>query len=154
MAITDRQLLAMESAYWSAIRDRDARAVGWMTDPDCLIVGASGVTALDAGSMAQLVKSAPFTIHDFLIDPESVAIVRPSDDVVAISYRVHEDVEVDGTRIDLDAFDASVWKRTEERWTCVLHTESIAGDPFGRDRTKTDSKRTEAEPRVAVGAGA
>ena len=41
---------------------------------------------------------------------------------------------VDGKDVDLEAFDASVWRREQGQWTCVLHTESIAGDPFGRDR--------------------
>ena len=41
---------------------------------------------------------------------------------------------VDGKPVKLDAFDASVWKRTDTGWTNVLHTESIAGDGFGRDR--------------------
>ena len=53
----------------------------------------------------------------------------------AISYGVHEDLEVDGKPVKLDAFDTSVWKQTENGWACVLHTESIKGDAYGRDRT-------------------
>jgi hypothetical protein len=32
----------------------------------------------------------------------------------------------------LEAYDASVWKRLNDSWVCVLHTESPKGDPFGR----------------------
>ena len=55
---------------------------------------------------------------------------------MAISYGVHEDLEVDGKPVQLDAFDMSVWKQAGNGWTCVLHTESLKGDAFGRDRTQ------------------
>jgi hypothetical protein len=30
--------------------------------------------------------------------------------------------------------DASPWVQRDRRWVCALHTESIAGDPFGRGK--------------------
>lgn len=50
------------------------------------------------------------------------------------SYRVHEELTVDGKPVTLDAADASTWVRRNGRWVCALHTEAISGDPFGRDR--------------------
>lgn len=47
---------------------------------------------------------------------------------------MHEELTVDGKRVALDAADASTWVRRNGRWVCALHTESLAGDPFGRDR--------------------
>ena len=38
-----------------------------------------------------------------------------------------------------DAADASTWVRRNGRWVCALHTESLKGDPFGRDRRATAS---------------
>jgi hypothetical protein len=32
--------------------------------------------------------------------------------------------------------DSSTWVRRNGRWLCALHTEAIAGDPFGRDRQR------------------
>ena len=51
-----------------------------------------------------------------------------------IAYRVREQISVDGEQVELDAYDSSAWHRRDGRWMCVLHTESIAGDPYGRDR--------------------
>jgi hypothetical protein len=48
---------------------------------------------------------------------------------------------VDGRPVTLDASDASVWVRREEQWVCALHTEAIAGDPFGRDKQPIAPKR-------------
>jgi hypothetical protein len=68
-----------------------------------------------------------------------VHVNRICDDTYAISYGVHEDLEVDGKPVKLDAFDSSVWQKTDNGWTCVLHTESIKGDAFGRDRLQGHS---------------
>jgi hypothetical protein len=47
---------------------------------------------------------------------------------------VHEDITVDGSRLAFDAADTSTWVRQNGSWLCAMHTESLIGDPFGRDR--------------------
>jgi hypothetical protein len=134
--ISDQELVALERQYWDALKDRDARTVGRLTAEDSTIAGASGVSGIDPRSISKMVVDAPYTIKSYRIDPQSTRINRLCDEAVAISYGVHEDLEVDGKPIQLDAFDTSVWKKTDNGWTCVLHTESIKGDAFGRDRTQ------------------
>jgi hypothetical protein len=132
--ISDKELLTLERDYWDALKDRDARIAGRMTAEDSTIVGASGVSGVDPRQMSRLLEAATYRIKDYRIDPQTTRITHLGDDAVAISYGVHEDLEVDGKPVKLDAFDASVWKKTDTGWTCALHTESIAGDAFGRDR--------------------
>ena len=132
--ISDQELLTIERDYWEAVKDRDARTVGRLTAEECTIAGARGVSAVDAREMGKLIEAATHKIMDYRIDPKATRITHLSDDVVAIAYGIHEDLEVDGEPVQLDAFDVSVWKNGDTGWTCVLHTESIAGDPFGRDR--------------------
>jgi len=134
--MTDQQLLELERSYWDAMKNRNTRVAAQLTHRDSTIVGASGVTAIDNAAIARLVEQAPYEIRDYRIDPKTTRIVRIGEDAAAISYGVHEEVDVDGKRVKLDAFDSSVWKRQENGWTCILHTESIAGDAFGRDRSK------------------
>jgi hypothetical protein len=43
---------------------------------------------------------------------------------------------VEGQQVALEANDASVWVRRDGKWLCAMHTESLAGDPFGRDRRR------------------
>ena len=132
--ISDQELLALERSYWDALKARDARTVGRMTAEQCTVAGASGASIVNPQSIGKLVDSATYTIRDYRVDPQSVQVNRISNDLVAISYGVHEDLEVDGKPVKLDAFDSSVWKITENGWVCVLHTESIKGDAYGRDR--------------------
>ena len=57
-----------------------------------------------------------------------------TDDVAVIASAVREDLTVDGKPLTIKAADASTWVRRNGRWVCALHTESLLGDPFGRDR--------------------
>jgi hypothetical protein len=54
--------------------------------------------------------------------------------VAIIGYKVHEDITVDGSRLAIDAADTSTWVSQNGSWLCAMHTESLIGDPFGRDR--------------------
>jgi hypothetical protein len=51
-----------------------------------------------------------------------------------LAYKVREALTVDGKPVTFEAADASTWVRRDGQWVCALHTESLAGDPFGRDR--------------------
>ena len=137
--ISDQELLALERSYWDALKDRDARTVGRLTAEHSSVAGATGVSIWDPKAISKLVDSATYRIKGYRIDPATVHVNRISDDVVAIGYGVFEDLEVDGKPVKLDAFDSSVWKKTENGWTCVLHTESIKGDAYGRDRMQSRS---------------
>src|SRR6266498_1888035 len=123
--ISDQELLALERSYWDALKDRDARTVGRLTAEQCTVAGATGASVVDPRSIVKQLETATYRINDYRIDPQAVHINRVCDDTFAISYGVHEDLEVDGKPVKLDAFDSSVWKKTENGWTCVLHTESI-----------------------------
>jgi hypothetical protein len=54
-----------------------------------------------------------------------------------IAYTVREELTVDGKPLTMEAADASTWVKKDGNWVCALHTESVLGDPYGRDRVKT-----------------
>jgi len=124
------ELLALEELYWSAIRDRDGVTASALSDDPCVVVGAQGVGQVDRGTLAKMLEDAKYELKDFAL--EDVHMRRLSDDVVALAYKVKEDLVVEGEEVKLEAFDSSIWQRRGGRWVCVVHTESPAGDPFGR----------------------
>lgn len=124
------ELMSLERRYWNAIRDRDANTAMKLSDEPCLIVGAQGVNQLSRRGMAKLLDGTDYELRNYAI--EDVHVRRLSDDVVALAYKVKEDLVVDGEKVALRAYDSSVWQRRDGDWVCVLHTESPAGDPFGR----------------------
>jgi uncharacterized protein (TIGR02246 family) len=127
-----KELLDLERDYWQAVKEKDGDAVMRLTDDECILTGAQGVRRLNKEALPELMQSTPYTLHSFELKDPEVHEVR--DDVAILAYNVHEELTVDGKRVKLDAADASTWVRRDGRWLCALHTESITGDPFGRDR--------------------
>jgi hypothetical protein len=56
------------------------------------------------------------------------------DNTGVIAYKVIEHLLVEGKPMTLHANDSSVWVKQNGEWLCAMHTESLQGDPFGRDR--------------------
>jgi ketosteroid isomerase-like protein len=131
------ELMELEHQYWKAIQDGDGDAVMRLTADTCLVTGASGVGALPNAAVAEMMKKATWKLTSFHLDDAKAQQV--SDDVAILAYKVHEELTVDGKKISLDAADASTWVRTGGTWRCALHTESILGDPFGRDRVSASA---------------
>jgi hypothetical protein len=127
---TKRELLKLEKQYWNAIKDRDSSTATSLSDDPSLVVGAQGVGEMDRATLGKTLEAATYELRDFTFG--DVHMRQVSDDVVAVAYKVNEDVVVDGEPVKIEAFDSSVWVRRDGKWVCTLHTESLAGDPFGR----------------------
>jgi hypothetical protein len=128
----EQQLIALEEKFWESMKNKDLDAALALTADPVILTGAQGVSRIDKATFAKLMTGAKWTLHDF--DIHDVEVEQLSDDVAVIGYKVHENLTVDGERLSLDAADASTWVRHNGSWVCALHTESVAGDPFGRDR--------------------
>ena len=124
------ELIALERKYWDAIKDRDPTTAASLTDDPCVLVGAQGVSEIGKSALGRMLQGASYTLESYAFD--DVHVRRVTDDVAIVAYKVREDLVVEGKPLQLDASDASVWVRRDGRWSCVAHTESIAGDPFGR----------------------
>ncbi len=134
------ELLKLENEFWQSLRDNDAETATRLTDEKCLLAGPQGVSEIRSEQMADLMRSATYTLHEFKLDEPHVRFV--TDDVAVVAYKIHEELTVDGKSVKLDAAEASTWVRRDGRWVCAMHAEAIEGDPFGRDRTaKAKEKR-------------
>jgi hypothetical protein len=131
----EKELLTLERRYWQALKERDLDTALSLTDDPCIVVGAQGVGKVDHQAYRSVMDDATWEILDFSIDDD--AQVRVIGDTAMLAYTVHEKLQVDGAPLTIDAADASTWVRRDGKWVCTLHTESLLGDPFGRDRAKT-----------------
>jgi uncharacterized protein (TIGR02246 family) len=131
----EHELLDVEKKFWDAMKTKDAQSAGNMTDDGCIIVGAQGVSAIDAKSMAKMTTEGKWELKQYSFDEKSQQVRFLTDDIAIVAYKVNEDVVMDGNTIPLEANDASVWVRRDGEWRCALHTESVAGDPFGRKKS-------------------
>jgi hypothetical protein len=129
----ERELVNLERRYWQALKDKDVDAAMELTDDPCIVAGAQGVGLIDHPTYVRMMEHASWTIVDFEIG-DDVQVRALGDDTAVLAYRVHEELEVDGEPVAFDAADTSTWVRRGGHWRCASHTESIAGDPYGRDR--------------------
>ena len=148
----EQELMDVERRFWNAMQEKDAAAASKLTDDQCVIVGAQGVSAIDAKTMAKLTSEGQWELKQYAFNEEArqirdqarqeVAAERGlpgADDIAIVAYPVTERVVGDGETLPIKANDSSVWVRRDGQWRCALHTESLAGDPFGRDKTARQS---------------
>jgi uncharacterized protein (TIGR02246 family) len=129
----EKELLDLEKQYWQAIKDRDFDTALSLTDDPCIVAGAQGVSSIGREQFEAMMNQAEYTLNEFELSDE-VQVRMLGDDVAVLAYQVREDLTVEGQPLTLEAAEASTWVRRDGRWLCALHTESITGDPFGRDR--------------------
>jgi ketosteroid isomerase-like protein len=129
----EKELVELETQYWQAIKDKDLDAAMQLTDDTCIVTGAQGAASIDRKAFAGMLNSPGWTLNEFEFVGD--VITRPlTDDVAIVAYKVREQLTVEGKPLTLEAAEASTWVRRDGRWLCALHTESILGDSFGRDR--------------------
>jgi hypothetical protein len=129
----EQELLELEKRFWDAMRDKDGDTATKLTDDGCIIVGAQGVSAIDRDSMGKMTADGSWELKRYTFnDKRQVRFIH--DDVAIVGYSVNEQLVVDGKPLQIDVHDSSVWVRRDGEWRCAMHTESLAGDPFGRDR--------------------
>ena len=130
-AAIDQELIALEKRYWEAIQKRDGATATRLSDARCLVVGPQGIGKLDREALAGLIENPPYELKRWRFD-DDVHVSTIADGVALIAYKVNEEMIVDGKPTTLEAYDSSVWVRRDGGWVCAAHTETLAGDPYGR----------------------
>jgi hypothetical protein len=128
----DQEILACEKKFWQSMIDKDSDAGARLIADPSLIAGAQGVARIDRKTFTKMMATGDWTLHGY--EFSDVTVQRVTDDVAVIAYKVREELTVAGEKLTMQAADASTWVREGSGWLCALHTESLLGDPYGRDR--------------------
>jgi hypothetical protein len=130
----EKKIIDLEQRFWRTMVDKDTEASVAMLPEESIVAGPQGAAVLtrdDFRSMARQGESL-WQLKSFRLD--DVRVIFPVEDVAVIAYTVTEEMEVEGKPLTLKAADATTWVRQDGEWLAALHTESVIGDPFGRDR--------------------
>jgi hypothetical protein len=131
----ETEILQLENRFWQSMVDHDAAAGAAMTADPCIVTGAQGVGKIDRATFTKMMDGGTWKLLSFAFS--EVQFEQIADDVAVIAYKVREELTVDGKPLTMEAADASTWVKRDGAWVCALHTESVLGDPYGRDRQKT-----------------
>ncbi|MCX8570772.1 nuclear transport factor 2 family protein [Aminobacter sp. MET-1] len=129
-----QEIEELEHRFWRMIVDKDVEGSVLMLTSESIVTGARGTVMLTHSEYRAMARQGEgmWQLKSFRLD--DVKVTFPSDDVAVIAYEVTGEMEVDGEALTLKAADATTWIRKEGEWLAALHTESVLGDPFGRDR--------------------
>jgi hypothetical protein len=129
----EQELLAAERRYWRAMQENDVETALRLTDFPCVVTGPQGIGQIDEKAFAAMMQGPGYKLREFRFNDAQVRMLR--DDVAVVAYTIHEELTIEGKPVTLDLVDSSTWIRRADGWRCASHTEAIAGDPFGRDRS-------------------
>jgi hypothetical protein len=135
MAQTQEQkIIDLEQKFWRTMVDKDTEASVAMLPEKSIVAGAQGTALLTRDDYRGMAKQGDklWQLKSFRFD--DVKVIFPAKDVAVIAYTVTEEMDVEGKPLTLKAADATTWVRKEGEWLAAMHTESVLGDPFGRDR--------------------
>lgn len=132
-ATSEKQVIGLERQYWQAMKDKDIDTMLSMTDDPCIVTGAQGVAEIDHKTFKRMMRTASWTVEDFKLN-DDMQVRMLGENVAVVAYKVHEELTVEGKPVTLDAADSSTWVRRDGHWLCAAHTETLSGDPYGRDR--------------------
>lgn len=131
----EQEILTLEKRYWQAMQENDVTTALQLTDFPCIVSGPQGIGRIDEQTFMTMMSNPSYSIESVKVQ-DGAQVRLLNDDVAVIAYKVHEELTVEGKPVTLDVTDSSTWVRRDGRWVCALHTESILGDPFGRDRPR------------------
>ncbi len=128
----ETEIIKLENQYWNAIKDNDIETMMKLSDESCIITGAQGVSKIKRSDFPKMNDKGKrtYTLNEFKLKDHQITVIN--EDTVVVGYKVWENLTVEGKPVEFEAADASTWVRRDGSWVCSLHTESIAGDPFGR----------------------
>lgn len=118
-------VLALERAYWEAMKNGDSEGVERLTDESCIVVGPEGIGEFGPKAAGAMLEDMPYELQSYEIGRDA-KVRMLGRNVALVAYPVHESLRRGGTPEVLDAIDASVWVRREGQWVCAMHTETIS----------------------------
>ncbi|MET0182917.1 MAG: nuclear transport factor 2 family protein [Caulobacterales bacterium] len=127
----DNEIIDLEKRFFQTMIDKDGDTATKLCSKDVLVGGPQGAMAVKGADMGAMMAHGQWELHSF--DMRDINVVYPDDNVAVIGYKITQDMTVDGKPLKLEAADTSTWIKHGGAWHCAQHSESIIGDPYGRN---------------------
>lgn len=119
-------ILALETAYWDAMKAKDGGRTAELAGDPSLVTGARGVMSIPRSRMGAMTEEGEWTLDAY--DFEQVEVLSPAPNVAIIAYVVSQTVTMDGEQKTMRAADSSTWVKGEDGWACHGHNECFLPD--------------------------
>ncbi len=122
-ALTHAEAIALETAYWEAMKRKDGETAAKLSASSCIVAGARGVTRIDRDEMSRMTAEGDWTLRSYAF--EDMEVTTPGPGVFIIAYTVRQTVSMGGQDKEFRAADVSTWVKGPAGWECHAHSESL-----------------------------
>lgn len=119
-------LKELEHKFWQSMVDNDTDAALALLEDPALMVSTHGSMMFDHAGYRRMAEHGSMVLTSY--DISDMDIVFPSESTAILSYDVQQVVQPRGKKEDFvqQMHDTSTWVRKNNRWKCVMHTETPA----------------------------
>ena len=123
MSANAQSIVNLETRFWQALVDKDAKLAKTMIADDCLLTGPMGAVKVDPDKYEAMVEDGNWRLDSFKF--MDLNVIFPTDDTAIVAYKVRQKGELRGETMDMLCADSTTWVRDGTAWKCALHTETI-----------------------------
>lgn len=127
MQANSEAILNLETRFWQSMVDKDPASAMKLIADKCLIVGPAGTMQITPGKYGEMTQEGQWRLDKF--EFTDVSVVHPNPETAVIAYKVHQTGTMKNEEMNLYCADSSTWVRDGHAWKCVLHTETVMGNP-------------------------
>lgn len=113
----------LETAFWQSMVDNQPEVAAGMLAERALMVSGHGAMSFDPAGYTRMANDPSHRLLDYTLS--EMDVLFPSDEVAIATYKVDQQVELDGKSMLMQAVDSSTWVKSGRDWKCVAHTESL-----------------------------
>ena len=124
MTTHTKTLIDLETKFWQSMVDQDTDAALQLLHNPAMMATAHGAMKFDHAGYRKMAEQGSMVVTAFALS--DVEVMFPAETTAVLTYRVKQTVgERDGGQsITQNMLDTSTWVYLNQRWQCVLHTES------------------------------
>ena len=124
MTTHTKTLIYLETKFWQSMVDQDTDAALQLLHDPAMMATAHGAMKFDHAGYRKMAEQGSMVVTAFALS--DVEVMFPAETTAVLTYRVKQTVgERDGGQsITQNMLDTSTWVYLNQRWQCVLHTES------------------------------
>ena len=124
MKTSAKTLIELETKFWQSMVDQDTDAALQLLHEPSQMATAHGAMKFDHAGYRKMAEKGSMVVSAFVLS--NVEVMFPTDTAAVLTYRVKQTVTArdGGKSTTQNMSDTSTWVYVDERWQCVLHTES------------------------------
>ena len=125
MTTQTKTLIELETKFWQSMVDQDTDAALQLLHEPAQMASAHGAMKFDHAGYRKMAEQGAKVVKSFELS--HVEVEFPTETTAVLTYQVKQTVAAreGGESTTQNMSETSTWVYLDNRWQCVLHTESL-----------------------------